>query len=115
LRSAFGPWSVSGPALAVGCAALRDRRWMSGARRRLASEAMALDGLLARAGLSVLGGTNLFRLVGAPEAWALYEHLGRRGILVRPFASSPGWLRFGLPPGGDERRRLRQALDDFVG
>jgi cobalamin biosynthetic protein CobC len=113
LRSAFGPWSVSGPALAIGTVALADRRWMSEMRRRLAGEAAALDGVLTRGQLSVVGGTHLFRLVNAPRAWALYEHLGQRGILVRPFVSSPRWLRFGLPAGEDQARRLSQALEQF--
>ncbi len=115
LRLALGPWSVSGPALAVGVAGLADQAWIAETRRRLAGEAAALDGLLTRAGLSVVGGTHLFRLVNAPRAWALYEHLGQRGILVRPFAASPRWLRFGLPPGDKGRQRLRDALSTWGG
>lgn len=110
LRSALGPWAVAGPALAVGRQALADHEWIATARQRLQDEAAALDVLLAGVGLSVIGGTPLFRLVNASRAWALYEHLGQRGILVRPFAAAPRWLRFGLPPGAVARQRLGAAL-----
>ena len=80
----------------------------------MAQEAGLLDTLLTQAGLQVIGGTSLFRLVNAPRAWALYEHLGQRGILVRPFAASPRWLRLGLPPGDAARERLRAALAEWV-
>lgn len=109
-RQVFGPWSISGPALVIGRAALSDRRWIAETRQRLAQEAAQLDNILMRANLSVTGGTSLFRLVNAPRAWALYEHLGQRGILVRPFAASPRWLRVGLPPGEEARARLKEAL-----
>ncbi|MBF0305846.1 MAG: aminotransferase class I/II-fold pyridoxal phosphate-dependent enzyme [Alphaproteobacteria bacterium] len=113
LRDMMGPWAVAGPAIAIGTRALADRKWMAVTRNRLAREALALDGLLGAAGMTVLGGTPLFRLVSAGRAWALYEYLGERGILVRPFAVSPRWLRFGLPPGAEGRDRLKRALDQW--
>jgi cobalamin biosynthetic protein CobC len=114
LRQVIGPWAVSGPALAIGRAALADKEWITAMRRRLSGEAAQLDHVLSRANLSVVGGTSLFRLVNASRAWALYEHLGRHGILVRPFAASPRWLRFGLPGGDDERQRLKDVLTAWV-
>jgi len=113
LRRAVGPWAVSGPALAVATQALSDEDWIIQMRRRLAADAIALDAVLAEAGLMVTGGTDLFRLVSAPRAWALYEHLGSRGILTRPFASAPRLLRFGLPGGTAGRERLRRALGEW--
>lgn len=113
LRITLGPWPVSGPALQVGQLALADRAWMESARAKLIREAGLLDTLLVKAKLSVTGGTALFRLVNAPRAWALYEHLGQQGILARPFAASPRWLRVGLPPGEAGRRRLAGALADW--
>ena len=95
---------------AIGRSAIADHQWIATTRQRLQGEAAALDALLAGAGLSVIGGTPLFRLVNASRAWALYEHLGQRGILVRPFAAAPRWLRFGLPPGEAARQRLGAAL-----
>ncbi len=110
LRQALGPWAASGPALVVGRAALLDRAWAAEVRRRLAVEAGLLDQVLRGAGLAVVGGTDLFRLANAPRAWAIYEHLGRQGVLVRPFAEQPRWLRFGLPPDAAGRARLAEAL-----
>lgn len=113
LRTAMGPWAVSGPAVAVGRAALADAGWIRAMRRRLTSEAAALDRILEGAGLGVLGGTPLFRLVSAPRAWSLYEFLGQRGILVRPFAGQPRWLRLGLPGGDSGAARLAAALAEW--
>lgn len=110
LRQIMGPWTVGGPALEIGRQALEDKEWAERTRAYLAQEAGLLDNLLTQAGLSVIGGTSLFRLVNAPRAWALYEFLGQRGILVRPFTASPRWLRFGLPPGQAGRDRLAEAL-----
>jgi cobalamin biosynthetic protein CobC len=113
LRATLGPWPVSGPALQVGRIALADKPWIESARANLIREAALLDSLLSQAKLSVTGGTALFRLVNAPRAWALYEHLGQRGILVRPFVASPRWLRIGLPPGKTGRQRLADALSEW--
>ncbi len=113
LRTALGPWPVSGPAAVIGARALGDDGWVGTMRRRLQAEAVALDEVLAEARLQPAGGTALFRLVVAPRAWALYEHLAGRGILVRPFAENPRWLRFGLPAGTAARERLRRALAEW--
>lgn len=115
LRRAIGSWAVSGPTLALATQALSDQAWIAAMRRRLHGEAVVLDELLSTAGMPPAGGTDLFRLVGVPRAWGLYEHLGRRGILVRAFAGAPRWLRFGLPGNTGARERLRQALLDWPG
>jgi len=113
LRAALGPWAVSGPALAIGAAALADKTWMEGTRARLDLAVRRLDVLLAGAALAVVGGTSLFRLVRTPAAVDLFHHFGRAGIFVRRFAEHPTWLRFGLP--GDEAawQRLATALAGF--
>lgn len=111
LAAQLGPWPVSGPALAVGAAALADDGWAAGTRKRLAAWAARLDGVLEGAGLSVAGGTGLFRLAAHPEAPVLYDRLGRSGVLVRAFAGRPHLLRFGLPEGEAELRRLALALE----
>ncbi len=100
LRQALGPWPVSGAALAVAPPALLDEAWRRAVTERCQVGAKRLDGLLAHAGLHVLGGTLLFRLATTRDAEAWCERLGRAGILVRAFPQAPGWLRFGLP--GDE-------------
>lgn len=110
LAARLGPWAVSGPAIAVGTAALADDAWATAMRARLAADAARLDGLLAAAGLAVAGGTALFRLVRTPDAAALYGRLGRAGILVRRFPERPADLRFGLPAGEAAWGRLAAAL-----
>jgi len=113
LHDALGPWPVGGAALEIGRLALADKKWIETTRRHLAAEADLLDAVLSQAGLAIVGGTSLFRLAGAPRAWALYEHLGKHGILVRPFAEQPRWLRFGLPPDTASRDRLAAALAEW--
>jgi cobalamin biosynthesis protein CobC len=110
LSAALGPWAVSGPALAIGAQALADAAWIEKTRRRLAKAAKRLDAVLAGAGLDIVGGTALFRLARMPAAAALFDHLGRAGILVRVFADNASWLRFGLPATAQEWRRLEAAM-----
>jgi cobalamin biosynthetic protein CobC len=110
IRAALGPWAVSGPAIAIGCRALLDRAWLAATASRLREAADLLDTELARAGLRVLGGTSLFRLVEADDADAVFARLGRAGIFVRRFAGHPTWLRFGQPADARAWQRLRAAL-----
>src|SRR5690606_8003288 len=63
LRDLLGPWSVSGPALAIGTEALRDLSWGHAMRERLHKESQRLDDLIRAAGLSPCGGTALYRFV----------------------------------------------------
>ncbi len=113
LAAALGPWAVSGPALAVGRKALADRQWIDETRHRLTQEAVKLDTILNNDGLGIIGGTALFRLVQMPAADELFHHLGRSGILVRPFPHNAAWLRFGLPSKTEDWRRLQVALAAF--
>lgn len=110
IRAALGPWAVSGPALAIGSEALANGGWLENARSRLTMDVTRLDVILRNAGLSVLGGTRLFRLTESPAAAAVFDRLGQSGILVRRFDTHPHWLRFGLPGTGAEWDRLRDAL-----
>jgi cobalamin biosynthetic protein CobC len=113
LRATLGPWAVSGPAIAVGAVALADAPWIDAMQRTLAMAARRLDGLLAGAGLDIVGGTSLYRLVRTTRAPSLFEHLGRAGIVVRRFAHAPNWLRFGLPGGEAGWQRLATALGEI--
>ena len=115
LRARLGPWAVSGPALEIGIAALSDLEWQDEMRARLAGEAARLDALLARAGLSVAGGTDLYRFLRTPDAADIFAHLGRHGILVRSFAHDRQALRFGLPGGDEAFERLARALAAWRG
>jgi cobalamin biosynthetic protein CobC len=110
VRDMLGPWAVSGPAMAIGTAALSDTPWLEHTKQRLQASSARLDALLSSSGFAVVGGSPLFRLAVHPAAPAIVEGLGRCAIHVRRFPEQPTWLRFGLP--GDERhwRRLERAL-----
>ena len=112
LRTMRGDWPVSAPAIAIGAAAYADQTWADRTRARLAGASRRLDRALEPAGFAVIGGTALFRLVRADDAQDRFRRLARRGILVRPFAERPDWLRFGLPHT-KEWPRLLAALQDM--
>ena len=59
----LGPWAVAGPAIAIGEIVLADATWVRAMRAQLDQEARRLDELLTNAGLEIVGGTSLFRLV----------------------------------------------------
>lgn len=110
LSANLGPWAVAGPALVVGTRALADLPWRDATRRWLAAQAKALDAELNAAGLTVAGGTDLFRLVDTPKAGALFDRLARAGVLTRPFSYAARWLRLGLPGDAAGLERLREIL-----
>lgn len=113
LRAVVGPWAVSGPAVAIARAAFHDTAWVSATRAALGAATEDLDRLLSDSGLSVVGGTPLFRLCELAEGDAAYrrfERLSAAGILVRRFEARPRWLRFGLPADAAARLRLAEAL-----
>ncbi|MDG3438886.1 threonine-phosphate decarboxylase CobD [Nitrospirillum amazonense] len=113
VRLALGSWAVSGPALAVGAAALADLGWQATMRRRLSAAAEALDNVLRAGGLRVIGGTALYRLVDAGDAAALWRHLAQAGLWTRPFPEHAGcqaWLRLGLAADVGALDRLAAAL-----
>ena len=103
IRSALGPWAVSGAAVEIGTMALSDATWLAEARERAAFGAPRLDALLTKAKLRVVGGTRLFRLAQTAAAGTIFDRLGRAGILVRRFEATPAWLRFGIPNSGWDR------------
>ena len=108
-RQLLGDWPVSGPACEIATAALRDASWIAATRARLSADRKRLDGLLGKAGLKLLGGTDLFRLFEASHAKDLLDHFARAGILVRGFASASRQYRFGLPADEAAWRRLESA------
>lgn len=111
---ALGLWPVSGPALAVGTAALADAAWAAAMRFRLARESERLDRLLSEFGLAVVGGTTLFRLVEHRAAARLHEALASRRIWTRRFLWSDSLLRIGLPPDEASSVRLAAALAEAL-
>lgn len=114
LRDRLGDWPMSGPAIAVGLAAYADDGWISETRSHLARAAIDLDILLGLAGLIVVDGTSLFRLVRCPgRAHALARHLAVQGILVRAFNWSADLVRLGLPADEAASTRLSAALHSW--
>ena len=109
LEEALGPWSVSGPALHIGCQALLDIGWHVTARQDLQARRKRLDVILMAAGYNVIGGTDLFRLIGTNGA-QLHRQLAESGIWTRAFDFSLDILRVGLPGDENDWSRLETAL-----
>jgi len=110
LRDQLGPWAVADPAIEIGRQALADDVWLEAARQRLERDVRRLDAILIAAGLTVQGGTPLFRLAAHIDAPLIFQDLCRHGIYVRRFPLTPTWLRFGLPANDAEFSRLARAL-----
>jgi cobalamin biosynthetic protein CobC len=113
LSDGLGPWAVSGPALTIATTLMASDT--TPIRHALRQRKACLDQVLAGAGLSVTGGTDLFSLVEHAAAMDLHLHLCRHHILVRPFDYHPRWLRFGLAADAASDARLAAALRDFAG
>ena len=105
----MGPWPVSGPALAVGTAALSDLAWAEATRARLAEDAQRLDRLMIAAGAKVQGGTDLFRLYEVDSAAAWQARLAEWHIWSRIFPWSGTLIRLGLP-APEHWSRIEAAL-----
>lgn len=110
MQARLGVWPVSGPALHVGAKAYDDHAWQAETRRRLTEARQRLDAILATGGLTVAGGTDLFRLAETASASALWERLALAGIYVRRFDWSQTLVRFGLPENTAAEARLADAL-----
>jgi cobalamin biosynthetic protein CobC len=110
IEAALGPWSCSGPALAIGRAALLDAPWAERTRIALKRRAEKLDAILAGAGWLIAGGTALFRLARHPDARSLHTVLARHHIWCRSFDWADDLLRFGLPPDDAGLDHLAKAL-----
>ncbi len=111
LRAALGPWAVNGVAIEIGIEAYQDDGWLEASAARLAEDGARLDALLRGAGLEILGETPLFRLARHDRAREIFLRLCDAGVLTRPFAERPDWLRFGIPTGEADFARLADALN----
>jgi len=103
-------WCLSGPALELGTAALKDQAWQKAMNRKLVDEMADLSLVLQQNMLSVFGGTPLYALAGTRNATKLHEALAKRRIWTRIFDYAPTWIRFGLPGGAENLARLSEAL-----
>ena len=109
LGELLGPWPVPGPAIHVGSVLLNDAAWAERTRERLAADIAALDTLMSRRGVELVGGTTLFRTYAVDDAAAWQERLAQRQIWTRVFPYSKHWLRLGLP-APESWPRLQGAL-----
>jgi cobalamin biosynthesis protein CobC len=112
LRDLAGPWPVSGAAIEIGAAALRDRGWAQATSSRLIKDARRLDTLTAEAAWRLAGGTALFRLYETGNSEEARARLARHQIWSRAFPWSQDWLRLGLPGNEGEWERLAMALGE---
>lgn len=109
LRSLLGPWAVSGPAIALGYAALQDDTWFGALSPRLEGSAKIVDAALRQCGAERIGGTPLFQLFAHGEAQRIFSGFGREGVLLRRFPERPNWLRIGLVASVFEARLQETA------
>ena len=114
IRSALGPWAISGPAVCIGLQALSDTHWRVDAAQQAWRASVRLQALLRQVGFSPVGGTSLFQTADCRDPSHVAGTLARAGILVRQFDHSPGRLRFGLPPDDQAWARLAAALQVAV-
>jgi cobalamin biosynthetic protein CobC len=110
ISPALGPWPCSGPALAIGAAALRDHEWADRTRDALRHQARETDAVLAAAGFRVVGGTDLFRLAQRTDANKVHASLAAQHIWCRRFEWAADLLRFGLPSHTSDLDRLARAF-----
>ncbi|QDG77532.1 threonine-phosphate decarboxylase [Labrenzia sp. PHM005] len=110
LTALLESWCLSGPALELGSAALKDHAWQKTMNRQLVDEMADLGLILQQNMLSVFGGTPLYALAGTRNAAKLHEALAQQRIWTRIFDYAPTWIRFGLPGSTDNLERLSGAL-----
>lgn len=111
LRALLGPWAVSGPAIEIGCTALADEAWLGRSITELLDRAAALDQVLLRQELALVGGSPLFRLAAHRNAPFLFSALAQQGVLVRRFPAQREWLRVAPPRDRAALLRLDEALE----
>lgn len=110
IEDALGRWAVPGPVAHIGATAMADTDWIEAATSRIAADTGRLDTVLTAHGLTVIGGTTLFRLAASANAPRIHDALAGQQILVRRFPAFPQWLRFGVPASASTLERLATAL-----
>ncbi len=112
LAAEIGPWTVSGPAQAIGRTALADTGWQQAMRARLTADGERLHALLARHGFAT-NGTALFAWWPQADPAGLHAHFARHGLWLRLFDNAARGLRCGLPPDETAWQRLTHALASY--
>jgi len=112
LADHVGPWSVSGPAQAIGHAALTDLTWQQMMRQQLLQQGQRLHALLAQNNIRS-SGSAMYQWWAEPRADAFLQHMAQRAIWVRLFTRGAGGIRLGLPPDEAGWQRLQLALAEW--
>jgi cobalamin biosynthetic protein CobC len=114
LADHLGPWSVSGPAQEIGCAALGDVAWQQAIQKKLSTEGERLRTLLGKHGIESRG-TALYQWwpLSPQQAERCWLHMAQRGIWVRLFMNEAAGIRIGLPPDESGWLRLAEALNTW--
>jgi cobalamin biosynthetic protein CobC len=103
-------WSVSHPARWAGTVALGDAAWQQQQRKRLFIASERLKLLLENKFQTHVFHTVLFAYFRDDQAQSYHRKLAENGVLIRLF-EDPIALRFGLPAGDEQWRRLESALE----
>ena len=109
----LGPWPASGPALYIASIALQNKLWAQSTIENLNNFATQLDDILKKSGISITGGTSLFRLIEISDAEKLKIHFARNHILIRTFSYSNKIARIGVPSNNHDRLKLEAILSEF--
>ncbi len=112
LRTAVGPWPISGMACQSVPLMLQNTAWIAATRQTLQQQQALWRPTLAPY-FNIVGHTPLFCLLTTPQAAAWHKHLLQHGILTRVFDYNRHWLRIGLPAKA-HWPRLQQALSAFA-
>jgi cobalamin biosynthetic protein CobC len=110
LRALIGDWPISIPALHAGIAAYADIAWQAAQRERLDEAKQRMAALLGQHDIAIAAQTAFFTLVRTRGRDALFCRLAEAGVLTRPFADQPDWLRIGVPGRAHAWARLADAL-----
>ena len=111
LADHLGPWSVSGPAQQIGCAALSDAAWQQAMKASLTADGARLHALLKQHGIDGAG-SALYQWwpLSAQQAERFWLHMAQRGIWVRLFTVGAVGIRIGLPADESGWQQLADAL-----
>ncbi len=114
LENHLGPWTISGPAQQIACAALNDKAWQADTRNYLRQQGDRLRSLLSRQGYRS-SGTDLFQWCADADLQLqteqLWQHMAEQGIWLRLFRHAARGLRFGLPADEAAWQRLERAFE----
>lgn len=110
-----GPWSVSGPALAVADYIYSRPEISSELYQKIDKRFKEMKRAFDKMNLEIVGHTQLSFLLAFPSAEKMHKHLQRKQILTRKFDYNQKWLRIGLTLNEEQDQRLIDAINEFTG